>query len=236
MSLPIVYIEGQPLGNCMFVGDDGFIYYKNHKIRAGIFRCKCGKEFRTSYNFIKTGHTTSCGCGIGYIEKQTDPLIRVNGKIRTEYNIWNGVKARCYNSNTPQYKDWGGRGITMCARWRNSFENFLKDVGERPSKNHSLDRYPNKNGNYTPSNTRWATREQQMRNTRHNNLLTLNGKTQCLVEWANELNIPLSSIRNRVSRKYSVDEILSTNNLKTGVILPAYKFHSQSKSLIRKMK
>ena len=93
--------------------------------------------------------------------------------------------ARCRNPNSHNYKDYGGRGITVCARWLNSFKNFLADMGERPA-GHSLDR-KNNNGNYNKNNCRWATRSVQLKNKRNNVLLSFQGRTQVLVDWARNL-------------------------------------------------
>ena len=80
------------------------------------------------------------------------------------YPTWNDMKDRCYNKNNKQYHDYGGRGIKVCENWKNSFTTFLRDVGEKPTKKHTIDRFPNNDGDYEPSNIRWATRTQQERN------------------------------------------------------------------------
>lgn len=99
-----------------------------------------------------------------------------NGKISPEHKAWAAIKQRCYNPNASKYKYWGGRGITVCERWLNSFENFLADMGKRPSDKHSLDRFPNKEGNYEPGNCRWATIEQQNENRSNNVIIEYNGE------------------------------------------------------------
>ena len=104
-----------------------------------------------------------------------------------EYAIWCGIIKRCCNKNNKSYKYYGGRGITVCSRWRNSFKAFLEDVGPRPSKTHSIDRYPDNNGNYEPGNVRWATSQEQAENQRSNILVTFKGKTATVKQWANSI-------------------------------------------------
>lgn len=119
-------------------------------------------------------------------------------------------KQRCTNANNPSYENYMGRGVTMCSRWLNSFEAFLTDMGERPEGT-TLDRYPDQNGDYEPSNCRWATIEEQNCNRSSNRLLTYKGKTQTLIEWSKELGIKRTTICMRLNDLgWSVEKALET--------------------------
>jgi len=123
----------------------------------------------------------------------------------SEYLVWSDMKSRCYNENHHAYKNYGLRGIKVCDRWRNSFSNFLEDIGKRPSNQHSLDRFPDNDGNYEPENCRWATTEQQLRNQRTNHLLEYDGKCMTIAEWAEMLSMPRSAIEMRLKRGWSIE-------------------------------
>lgn len=126
-----------------------------------------------------------------------------------EYRAWVEMKRRCYDTKRPKYMDYGGRGITVCDRWLNSYPNFLEDMRERPSVNHSLNRLDN-NGDYSPSNCVWSTDKEQSNNRRTNHLLTLDNKTQTIQQWCDEYNIPDSTFHNRLRRGWSVREAITT--------------------------
>lgn len=132
----------------------------------------------------------------------------INQSKTNLYKVWSKMKCRCVNSNNPKYKNYGARGIKVCDRWMNSFESFLEDMGEQPEGT-SLDRI-NNDGDYEPSNCRWATSEQQNNNKRNTAYLTYNGKTQSLTQWARELEIAKTSLQNRLLRGWSLEKALST--------------------------
>jgi hypothetical protein len=130
------------------------------------------------------------------------------------YTLWTEIKKRCYNKNSKTYPHYGGRGITMFAGWKNDYVAFKayvdEELGPQPSDGHSLDRIDNE-GNYAPGNIRWATREEQNRNTRRNVFLTFNGKTQCIAAWDSELGNPPGTLRRRVKDlNWSVERALTT--------------------------
>ena len=127
--------------------------------------CGCGHETtKALYSDKRRG--IKCGQNNAFIRGHNFRSCRTHGlKHSAEYNAWGHMKSRCTNPNDSRYADYGGRGITVCMRWM-KFENFIGDVGRRPTSQHSLDRFPNNDGNYEPGNVRWATRTQQTRNRR----------------------------------------------------------------------
>lgn len=131
--------------------------------------------------------------------------------FRTEFQAWLDMKKRCYGATNPRYKDYGGRGIRVCHRWYFSFKNFLDDMGPKPSTKHSLDRIDN-NSDYHPSNCRWATYTQQLRNQRNTKFLTLNGETLPIIEWAERLGVTSVCIINRLRRGWPVEKTLTSKS------------------------
>jgi lambda repressor-like predicted transcriptional regulator len=115
------------------------------------------------------------------------------------------MKSRCYCEKNNMYRYYGGRGIRVCDRWlgENGFVNFLSDIGERPSKKHSIDRYPNRDGNYEPGNVRWATDIEQANNKSNNRWLTVNGEQDTLANWSRRSGTGVSTIKNRLKRGWS---------------------------------
>ena len=169
-------------------------------------QCDCGNiTIAAAANIGKT--TQSCGC----LAKETaTELLRGNTLNRThnrshsgEYYSWCAMKSRCYIPTNHKYPIYGSRGISVCDRWRDSFENFLADMGPKPSPKHSIDRKDN-DGNYEPGNCHWATKKQQSRNTRKNHMIEIDGQRMCLIEWCEKLSVhknkPWEMIRKRNGR------------------------------------
>ena len=127
-------------------------------------KCDCGNETFISSGDLRSGSTQSCGC---LQKERTSEAKTTHGQsYSSEYHTWQMMKDRCYNPNLKHYKDYGGRGITICDHWKDSFENFLADMGPKPSSKHSIDRI-NVNGNYDPGNCKWSTAREQIRNRRN---------------------------------------------------------------------
>lgn len=185
-------------------------------------RCSCGTVKDVDHGALVSGGTKSCGC------LRKERATKHGGYKTPEYGIWACMVNRCRNPNYGQYKDYGGRGISVHQEWVTSFSAFLADVGPRPSPLHTLDRFPNKNGNYEPGNVRWATRKEQQRNTRSNRMLTFNGETLCVTEWAERLGIKPDVIRKRLRTGWTVEEIIRTPVKPTGQLGKSYSHSRRS--------
>lgn len=173
---------------------------QNTKLGQTTWRClcDCGNEIVAQASNIKNEKTRSCGC----IRKET--LSEFNKSTKTthnlsrtsEYRIWGGIMTRCFNKNDPGHSHYGSRGITVCDRWM-VFENFINDMGKRPSAKHSIDRI-DVNGNYSPENCRWATSKEQSLNKRDTILITHNGETKTIDKWAAQYGLNYLVIWNRL--------------------------------------
>lgn len=156
--------------------------------------CLCGGSIIVSTRQLRTGHNGySCGCAKRPRKKKT---IKTHGKCKTEeFSIWKAMRMRCQNQNNSAFSYYGGRGIKVCDKWQ-KFENFFEDMGLRPSKLHTIDRI-NVNGNYEPSNCRWATPAQQNSNKRSNHYLHIGGVRLTVNQASRIFNVPWHRIRQR---------------------------------------
>ncbi|BBD65566.1 hypothetical protein NIES4072_07590 [Nostoc commune NIES-4072] len=162
--------------------------------------CDCGNTVTVRSSSLTTCLTKSCGCiGISKRFQQGQALRLTHGLYKTStYNSWAQMKSRCSNPNTPDYENYGGRGITIQPEW-NDFNNFLADMGERPSDKDSLDRI-DPQGNYTSTNCRWATQDEQASNRRYHYKIEYQGQTKTISEWSRITGIPISTIRTRIKK------------------------------------
>lgn len=180
------------------------------KRRQVMCRCKCGTTRIVNRSDVVTGHSKSCGCLQREKAAQSGKRKATHGLTGSRtYESWSRMKQRCNNQKDPSYCEYGGSGIVVCDEWNNSFESFLRDMGERPN-GCSIDRYPNLNGNYEPGNCRWATPKEQGRNRRDNALLEHDGRTMTIVEWSEVTGIKACTISRRLHSCWTVAEALTT--------------------------
>jgi hypothetical protein len=131
-------------------------------------------------------------------------------QISPEYNTWTAIKSRCLNSNSHMFIRYGAKGVTVCSQWLNSFETFLNDMGPRPSAKHSIDRFPDRHGNYEPGNVRWATKREQSLNRDMTYFIELNGVTRPLMDVCVERGINAKAMYGRLRLGWSYQRIIST--------------------------
>lgn len=163
--------------------------------------CDCGGETIVRLTHIRSGQIKTCGCGRSH--RKTHGMSR-----SPEFKSWLHMKERCHKEDNPQYHNYGGRGVEVCSEWRDDFQAFYDHIGPKPSPELTVDRVDN-DGNYEPGNVRWASRQQQCRNFRCNTLLTYDGRTQCIVEWAEELGVNRGTLQTRLQRGWSTERALT---------------------------
>ncbi len=178
---------------------------RRHKQIVWECKCDCGnRSLVPSYN-LTSGNTKSCGCiGKNVLGNAT----RTHGKSDTaEYNTWLRMKQRCNDPNCERYPRYGGRGIKICSRWQ-VFENFFQDMGPKPSPIYSIERV-NNDGDYDPSNCKWATRDEQYSNTSRNVFFEFGGVVKTMMQWCRHYNICEGTVRRRIKLGWSPDVAFS---------------------------
>ena len=171
-------------------------------------RCDCGTEIVRIAKAVKSGNTKSCGC----INKERltaqNKATAKHGMTGTRaHTAWINMQERCLNPNHNSYHRYGGRGVKICQRWLDSFTNFHDDMGD-PPKGMSLDRI-DVDGDYEPSNCRWATDEEQSNNRENNRYLEFGGKKQTIAQWAREVGMSREALRYRINAGWSIEEALT---------------------------
>jgi hypothetical protein len=171
-------------------------------------RCDCGAEGVVQAAALKDSHSQSCGCLKieSTVKRSTKHGHSNTERITPTYHSWAGMLARCNNPKHRSYVRYGGRGIKVCSRWF-VFENFLRDMGERP-RGLTLERIRN-DRNYQPSNCCWASNKEQARNKRTNHMLVIDGVSKTLAEWAEISGIHQMTIRDRISKGWRVERAVS---------------------------
>lgn len=165
-------------------------------------QCTCGNIHVVRRDLLLKGDVKSCGC------KNTKKLKHGRSGTRIYY-IWHGMLDRCYNEKAAAYENYGGKGIGVCDRWRESIDNLIEDMGMPPSELHTLDRRENSDG-YHRDNCHWATPEEQGNNRSTNVTLEFNSKVQTLARWSRETGLSEDAIRHRLKRGWTVEKALTT--------------------------
>lgn len=169
-------------------------------------KCECGTEITVDGAKLGIGHTQSCGC----LQRERLSLARKTHGMSNncpEYGVWLNMKARCTHKSVDSYYLYGARGIRVCRRWM-KFENFIADMGRRPSKDHSIERR-DYDKNYCPSNCTWATRIVQANNKRNNRHLTYNGTVKTIAEWARHYGVDYKRFWKRINSGLGIEAAIA---------------------------
>lgn len=203
-------LTGKPFGRLRVVERA-----ENSKTGETRWKCICSCENKTECivraTDLQRGRVQSCGC-IRKEKLKNNPNGTKHGQKGTRlYTIWCDMKARCYYSKDRNFKNYGGRGITVCDEWKNNFQAFYDwSINNGYQDTLSINRI-NTDGNYEPSNCNWVTREEQDNNTRRNHFVTYSGKTKTIAQWAKEYNIKYATLHNRIVRlHWSIEKALNT--------------------------
>lgn len=175
---------------------------KRTKQRAYLVRClcECGTERDVTPTSLKKGTSVSCGC---FRLQRVQETVRKHGLSRTPtYKSWRAMLGRCYDPGNASFEAYSAKGIYVCDRWRSSFENFVEDMGMRPSKSHSIDRIDN-DGIYSKENCRWATGFEQQANRAISITLTVNGETKPMAEWARIAGMQYQTLKARLRQGWA---------------------------------
>lgn len=185
------------------VGKPFRIRTRTYAAYYAVYKCVCGNNFIYNIAHVKANKCKGCGCVLNRTSQKTHGMTN-----SPEWRSWSAMVTRCNDTNIHDCDRYGGRGITICERWKD-FAKFYEDMGPRPV-NHTLDRI-DVNGDYCPENCRWATAKQQGRNKRSHVLLTYNGVTKCFSGWTEEIGISPITLFSRIRKhNWSVEEALAT--------------------------
>lgn len=207
-------LSGQRFGRLVAVS------YSHTRRAKCMWRCKCdcGNETMVISGQLASNQTQSCGCLVREISARRltggairPPMKRGGASVthRAEFMAWLDMKRRCTSQSSVSFAGYGGRGIDVCSRWMESFDNFIQDMGSRPSGGYSIDRIDNDRG-YSPDNCRWATRTAQMRNQRRNLVITIDGESKCATEWGEVAGVNPALVTYRINHGWSPRDAVFT--------------------------
>lgn len=209
-------LTGQRFGFLTALRRDGnyMCPYKPKRDRKGpimwLCRCDCGQEIRARSDLLIRGRRKSCALnGHKNMEYLKAWPRSPRHTFPSEFGTWQHMLRRCYEINNPKYRIYGARGISVCERWRTSFDMFLRDMGRKPTPKHTIDRIDN-DGNYEPGNCRWATAKEQGRNLRRSVYVEHNGERQLLMDVADRAGLNRAVIYGRLKMGWSLEDSLTT--------------------------
>lgn len=197
-------ITGRRYGRLIAIRYDKTVRSRQH----WLFKCDCGKERVLSKISVVNARTKSCGC------LNIESRFRHKMAYTLEYKVWSSMISRTTDKNNHAADRYINRGITVCDEWRHSFEQFHKDMGERPSGGYTLERIDN-DGNYEPSNCRWATRMEQSNNKSSNRIIDFEGTSYTIANLARKLNIRYSMFFKRLKAGWTIEKIIKTPSMRT---------------------
>lgn len=209
--MKLIDLTGQKFGRLTVLERAGT---KGHE-PTWLCACECGNTKVVMGVSLRNGDTLSCGC----LGRELSSERLVNNPLPTQthglsetrlYKILNGMKSRCYNPKSKYYNDYGGRGIAVCGEWLNDFRAFYDwAIANGYRDDLEIERIDN-DGDYEPSNCRWATRTEQNNNKRNNHFVTYNNRTQTVAQWARETGIPKQTLLGRLKRGWNAEKTLTT--------------------------
>lgn len=205
-----VDVTGKRYGRLVVIGPFRVVKKK----RQWLCRCDCGVEKYVALFSLRCGRTISCGCRLREINSngQATHGHTRGGKFSPEYRTWTAILQRCLSERNVSYPEYGGRGITVCERWRRSFESFLEDMGPKPF-GMQIDRIDT-NGHYEPGNCRWVSPRENNLNRRNIRWIDFDGRRQTMSDWAAEVGISAGAMSHRIARSdWTLEQALTTPRL-----------------------
>jgi len=209
MGRPRIYkqIEGKKFGRLLAIKE----VERTRSSRRFLCQCQCGTEITISLNLLLSGNTKSCGC---LKKDRNKSYFTTHGLSNSKlYSVWSSMKDRCFRKNDPAYKNYGARGITVCDEWL-KFEIFHDwAMANGYQDDLTIERIDN-DGDYCSENCTWIPKKEQPRNRRGLHLITFEGKTRTITDWAKKIGIHASSLRDRLNHGWSIKEALTTPKLR----------------------
>lgn len=209
MGRPLHDLTGRTYHRWTVLGRSGSYIWKGISAPTWRVRCTCGTEKVVTGGNLRSGQTKSCGCLAREVVTRQSTKHGMYGT--PEYKVWSSMIQRCTNPRARGFENYGARGIRVCSEWSEAmgFQSFIASMGKRPTPHHSLDR-KNNEGNYEPSNCRWATRVQQAMNKRTSCVLIVGAESLSIREWAERTGLGKSTIKERLKRGWTPMRAIST--------------------------